>query len=273
MTFDSDTLRAVVRLATAAAALPADRPDEAAGALLSHLTALVGARDSFLTLATLDPATADGDPLAGWRPGHVVYERCDSRRLAIMSEYRRERRYRADPLVHGAVSAAGRPRALRRRDVVDDHRWDRSPGAELLRAVDVGDRLLAGLPVGPRAEAFLVLDRAPGERPFDEAARELAHLAAEAVAPALRRIARGFGLTDSGDRLAPRERAVLGGLLSGRSEKEIAAALGLTVRSAHQVVTAVYRSFGVHSRPELMALWLSGEPLPTPEPLAPTRET
>jgi len=266
MRFDSDTLRGVVRLATAAAALPADRPDEAARALLSRFTALVGARDSFLVLATRDPATAEGDVVAGWRPVHVIYERPDSRRLAVVSEYRRDGVWRGDPLVHGAVCAAGRPRALRRRDVVDDHRWERSPGGELLRVLSVGDRMLAALPVGPRTEAFVGLDRAPGERPFDEGARELARLAAEAVSPALRRIARGCGLTDSGRRLSPRERAVLGSLLSGRSEKEIAAAVGLTVRSTHQVVTAVFRSFAVHSRPELMALWLAGEPLPTPEP-------
>lgn len=58
MLLDSDTLGAVVRLATAAATLPADRSDEAARALLGRFTALVGARDSFLVLSSRAPASS-----------------------------------------------------------------------------------------------------------------------------------------------------------------------------------------------------------------------
>ena len=52
------------------------------------------------------------------------------------------------------------------------------------------------------------------------------------------------------------ERAALDLLLTGRSEKEIAHELGLSVGTAHNRVGAVFKKFGVRSRAELMALWL-----------------
>lgn len=48
-------------------------------------------------------------------------------------------------------------------------------------------------------------------------------------------------------------------LLSGRSEKQIACALGLTVRTTHIYVQSIYRKLYVHSRAELMALWMPRE--------------
>lgn len=53
--------------------------------------------------------------------------------------------------------------------------------------------------------------------------------------------------------LPPRLRATLDWLLKGASEKEIAAELGLSTHTVHQYVKALYRVFGVTSRPQLMA--------------------
>ena len=44
--------------------------------------------------------------------------------------------------------------------------------------------------------------------------------------------------------------------LTGASEREIAAALGLTPATTHPYVVAVLRNFGAHSRAELMSQWL-----------------
>jgi DNA-binding CsgD family transcriptional regulator len=53
--------------------------------------------------------------------------------------------------------------------------------------------------------------------------------------------------------LAPRLRQTLGLLMAGHSEKEIARRLGVSRNTVHKYVTALYRHFGVASRPELMA--------------------
>jgi DNA-binding NarL/FixJ family response regulator len=60
--------------------------------------------------------------------------------------------------------------------------------------------------------------------------------------------------------LAPRPRRVLALLKAGRSEKEIAGQLGISVHTVHTHVTAVYRHYGVCSRSELLALWVPTGP-------------
>lgn len=57
-------------------------------------------------------------------------------------------------------------------------------------------------------------------------------------------------------KLSPRQGAVLDFLLTGQSEKEIAASLGLTVNTVHGYVKEIFRHLRVHSRHELMALWI-----------------
>jgi DNA-binding NarL/FixJ family response regulator len=56
--------------------------------------------------------------------------------------------------------------------------------------------------------------------------------------------------------LPPRVRPVLRRLLGGKSEKEIAADLRLTRHTVHTYVKIIYRKLRVHSRAELMALWV-----------------
>ncbi len=56
--------------------------------------------------------------------------------------------------------------------------------------------------------------------------------------------------------LTPRERQVLGCLLTGASEKEVAALLTISPQTVHAHVKSLYRACGVCSRPQLMAKWL-----------------
>lgn len=62
----------------------------------------------------------------------------------------------------------------------------------------------------------------------------------------------GIELSNSSD-LRPRHRETLELLMTGASEKEIAAALGISVHTVHQYVKAIYRRFRVKSRAQLMA--------------------
>ena len=58
--------------------------------------------------------------------------------------------------------------------------------------------------------------------------------------------------------LSPRQRETLACVLQGASEKETADRLGLSTHTVHQYMKALYRSFGVHTRSELMARFLGG---------------
>jgi DNA-binding NarL/FixJ family response regulator len=56
--------------------------------------------------------------------------------------------------------------------------------------------------------------------------------------------------------LTPRHRQILDGILAGSQNKEIAAKMGISVRTVKVHVTAVLKLFGVHSRYEIQkAFW------------------
>lgn len=68
-------------------------------------------------------------------------------------------------------------------------------------------------------------------------------------------------------RLGPREREVLGILLRGLGEKEIARELGISPNTVHTYVTNVYRHFGVDSRAALLSRWIADAPRNSLQPL------
>ena len=56
--------------------------------------------------------------------------------------------------------------------------------------------------------------------------------------------------------LSPRQRQTLQHLLTGQSEKQIAATMQLSRNTVHHYVKALHRHFGVSSRSELLARWV-----------------
>jgi DNA-binding NarL/FixJ family response regulator len=91
---------------------------------------------------------------------------------------------------------------------------------------------------------------------FSRAEAALAGEAARGVPDLHRRLFLNCGLLIGDKLLSPTERAVLKELLSGDTEKAIAATLNQRFATLHGYVKALYARFGVNSRPELMALWL-----------------
>jgi DNA-binding CsgD family transcriptional regulator len=71
-----------------------------------------------------------------------------------------------------------------------------------------------------------------------------------------RRLFLDNGLFASDKPLSPTERRILRGLLSGRAEKQLAAATGQSLTTLHKYVSALYKRFRVNGRSALMALWL-----------------
>ena len=60
-------------------------------------------------------------------------------------------------------------------------------------------------------------------------------------------------------KLPPRLQQTLAHLLSGNSEKEIAAKLEVSKHTVHVYVKGLYRHFGASSRAELLAQWVRTE--------------
>jgi len=133
----------------------------------------------------------------------------------------------------------------------DARSWCESPYvAELLRPEGLEDGVFA-LCVTPRPGVIHGVGyyRAAGSRRFDARDRGIVELFASECSAL-------FCLPDGADaasRLPRRHRAFLEHLLSGASEKEVAATLGLSRHTAHQYVKEIYRAVNVRSRAELMA--------------------
>lgn len=223
--------------------------------LLGGLAALVGANPSALAFARRDPAQPDLG-IDGW----ILVEgmslgRSPAERLRV-AELTRRHAYTELSDVHALVADAGRMRW--QLQLPSDPSRDPRLRA-LLEALEIGSRICVAVPLAPDCEAYAILDRRPREPDFTERDAELVAEAMSGLTIHLRAAALARGVLPLGRLLTPREREVLDHLGTGLSEKEIAAELGLTVRSTHQIVVAVYRKLGVRSRPELMALLASGE--------------
>lgn len=74
-----------------------------------------------------------------------------------------------------------------------------------------------------------------------------------------RQLMLSYGLLVADSPITASERRVVKGLLSGKSELEIAEKLGWTKATTHGYVTQVYRKFNVRGRPEFAALWLGNK--------------
>jgi DNA-binding NarL/FixJ family response regulator len=177
----------------------------------------------------------------------------DSDQRILNQWYRALRNVASDPSVQALIRTHGRPRAFLRAEVADETVWTRSRIDDLLAESGIRDRLVAGVPLRYGVELLLVAYRREAQPAFGTTERNFLTMLASAVRDVGRTIARAHGLIDGRAPLAGREREVLRVLLLGLSEPEAAARLGLTIRSLHQYVVAIYQKLGVHSRGELMA--------------------
>jgi DNA-binding CsgD family transcriptional regulator len=101
---------------------------------------------------------------------------------------------------------------------------------------------------------IIMITREVGAKPFGARERALVALLHDELEPHL-----GKTLTTAANpigRLSPRVRQVLGALLEGDSEKQIARRLGIAASTLHDHVKALYRHLHLGSRPELMAYFL-----------------
>jgi DNA-binding CsgD family transcriptional regulator len=231
-----------------------------------------------------DPKAVKADPFFGWRlrarqplqPDPEEYQR-------VLREYYEPEHYgKLTPTYHsrshatkmdhigmtGRASLAGagkfRVHCLRDKGWIDYKAWKRTPNYKIYYS-DPGiiDRMTIGFPVSAKCESFFLIDRVqkkggPRRRPFTRKEAKLAGGASLGAHTLHRQLFLGNGLLMGDKRLSPMEKRILGGLLDGLTEKEIAAATGQKFATTHKYVKALYSLYGVQSRASLMALWLRG---------------
>jgi DNA-binding CsgD family transcriptional regulator len=231
--------------------------DEALTHLMNRLCALAGAWNIvWVGVVRLD-TSFPGDPVKGWRPRLVHY-------LHPSPPLENHTRELTDKLEQGVVDitiirnaeGAGAFRANRLCDLVGPE-WFESPYYQAhYRGVGTADAIWVEFPVNEDTESHFGIFRAPDCHPFTEAERDVIAYALRGIKWFHRQLMLSHGLLVAATPLTPAERRVLHLLLTGLSEKLIAAELGRSYHTTHECVTAIYRKFGVNNRASLMALWL-----------------
>lgn len=267
------------------AEFPAGQTDAAMHHLQEWLAQAIDA-DNVIWIGTgraLRGAAAKHDPFLGWRlrvrrplrPDPAPYRRQlaayytgDHYGKLTPTYYARSHEAKQEAHVgmtsRASMAGAGRFRAhrMRDRDFLDFAAFRRTLHYRLYyRDAGIVDRIWIGFPVSENNESFFLLDRIrrPGAAPRRHFSRREADLAGAAVrgAPELhRRLILSHGLLVGDKLLSPTERNILHCLLTGLSEKEIAARAGQKPATLHKYVTALFARFHVSSRAGLMSLWL-----------------
>ncbi|HEX8792945.1 MAG TPA: LuxR C-terminal-related transcriptional regulator, partial [Polyangiaceae bacterium] len=160
----------------------------------------------------------------------------------------------ADPLSAAVLAHGDRVVTMTRADALSTGVWARSQVHNDVHLPSGIDDALLSLSRGerPGQVGVLAFKRARGERHYGAEERDLVHLAHAECQWALESPPGATEPPTEVD-LNPREREIVDLLLSGASEKSIAATLGISPPTAHTYVQAIYRRFGVESRAELMS--------------------
>lgn len=232
-------------------AIPPNDFDQLRDGLADETRALLGADWVALLIGTLDEDPAG--PLRGWRAKLVETPHVDTLTFRQMEEAMRRGLYLQDPHTARVVVEAGRTR------VVGRLRGEAPPGPTPMRnqldAWGIKDQLTGIINLTREVEVYVFVTRL-GEAPaFSEADQSLLLSFIDGVSVPARHFARSYGMLGP-VALTPRQRAVVSLLLRGMSEKDAAAAMGVSASTAHDYIVEAYRRLEVRSRPELIALWL-----------------
>lgn len=165
----------------------------------------------------------------------------------------------ADPCIPQLASRAQQISTLTRRRLVADARWYGSAHvSEDRRAAGVDDAIYSIRRTGPGGAAQLMAVHRPwGDKSTftdrDATLLRLLHLAVAQKLDPPQPVSRPARLARQ---LSPRLRQVLGRLLLGESEQQIAATFELSRNTVHGYLKAIYAHFDVGSRGELLAHWV-----------------
>jgi DNA-binding CsgD family transcriptional regulator len=231
--------------------------DEAIAHLLASLCALVDAQNANWIGAVRMPDLIPGDPAHGWRPRTIRYLK-PSRPIdeKTQEQVKRLEQGSIDETTLRNIALAGRFRINRLRDLVPESWFDTDYYRIYYLGVDHADAIWAGISVNEDAECYFGIFRDGAHPRFSVEDRETVAYALRGLKWFHRQQLLGHGLLVASAPLTPTERGVLQGLLTGQSEKQIAAELGRSYYTTHEYVANIYRKFGVNNRAALMAVWL-----------------
>lgn len=198
-----------------------------------------------------------GDPVHGWRPNciHSLYPSAPLQDAAQEQSDLLEQG-QVDITTIRNVDLAGQFRTNRIVDLVSEDWFESDYYRRYYKGVDRSDAIWAGIPINNDTENYIGIFRDNHHPRFTPEDRDRVALALRGLKWFCRRQMLSRGLTVASAALTAAEREVLGGVLTGLSEKHIAAKRSQSPHTTHEHITNIYRKFGVRNRAALMALWL-----------------
>jgi len=234
----------------------ASKVDEALAYLQTRLCELVNAQNADW-IGVVHLVTFPGDPVSGWRPPVVRLLHHNEGFLTSIKEQRKNLELGiVNDVVIRMIGQSGNFRARRLCDLMPAEWFDSSFYRDYYQDCGHRDALYVAFPINEDAESYFGLFRATGQAPFAAEERDTLAYALRGIKWFHRQLLLSHGLLVASTPLTPVERQVLQGLLTGQTEKEIAAAQGQSYHTTHEYVATIFRKFGVNNRAALMALWL-----------------
>lgn len=237
------------------AAFEAAESDGALMHLLKSVAVMVDAQNAYW-LGAVRMTDDTRDPLLGWRPRVIrcLYPSPNDEKFS-RQRIRSVGRGEIDESRVAHARLAGTYRARRLCDLACAD-WFNSETYQGYVGRGVHDSLVVAAPVTTLAEAYYGFLRMRKRDPFTEAQRDIAFYALRGLTWFHRQVLLAHGLLMARSPLSPMERRALALPLTDRSEKLIAADLGVSPATAHTCVRDVLRKFGVSGRNGLIAFWL-----------------
>jgi len=243
--------------------LPLAETREAIDRLFSRIAERIGADNAFWVgvARVQDAPAAKKDILYGWRlrAAERWLPRAEENPEFIRKVLAHMER---DPgmSTRKIISESGRFRTCRLRDgFIDFEAFRRTPQYQMyFQKGGITDRIWCVFPVNQDAESLFAFDRICRRSRFTLEHEQFVAHALRGIKWFHRQLLLNHGLLVGHAPLSPAHRRLLPQLLSGKTEKEIAEALGLSRATTHKYVTDIFRSFNVSSRAGLITLWMGG---------------
>jgi DNA-binding CsgD family transcriptional regulator len=242
---------------------PVSQAEQALMHLMKGICEMIGAGNAYW-LGYIRFEAEPGDPLKGLRPGlppganRYLYPS----RLNDASSRAQTIKWNRNQVNEGFLLVAcdvGKFRSFRLRKEMRPAYFEEEFYQAFHASRGFHDQCVVIFPVNADYESLFNFQRVGVRKNFTATEEAIAAYALRGIRWFHRQLALSHGLLIAETPLSPAQRQITQLLLTERSEKEIAAEIGKSLRTTHNHITEVFRKFGVQSRAGLMSLWLGAK--------------
>jgi len=238
--------------------LGAPNLDEALRLFLNELTQLLDANYTWWMGALKVADVAQSDPVFGWRPSAVYNLHPSPEREYVKQEHcKRIESGAIDQSVIANLQHVGEFRINIMHEMMPKSWFSGDYYNALYKPFELRDVIYVVTPISESVESWMAFERNGFDKPFyGDYEKELLDYAVRPMKWFHRQLVLRHGVHLVDEPLNDSERRVVNGLLTDKTEQEIADELSLSPATVHTYCTRIYRKFGVRGRAGMTALWL-----------------